>query len=70
MTFSSGKGCQSGLVSNDIGLGEPFLRAIDKGLANADWDRAVSSLLKRFRPGASQTRAFGALQRNQLVRHP
>ena len=45
---------------NDIGLGEPFLRAIDKGLARSRIGIVLvtPALLKRLPAAASQTRSF------------
>lgn len=65
-----GQGVSVWFIENDIGLGEPFLRAIDKGLAKSRIGIVLvtPSLLKRLPSGGVADRELSVLlQRDQLV---
>lgn len=65
-----GQGVSVWFSENDIGLGEPFLRAIDKGLAKSRIGIVLvtPSLLKRLPSGGVADKELSVLlQRDQLV---
>ena len=65
-----GQGVSVWFSENDIGLGEPFLRAIDKGLAKSRIGIVLvtPALLKRLPSGGVADKELSALlQRDQLV---
>jgi TIR domain len=65
-----GQGVSVWFSENDIGLGEPFLRAIDKGLAKSRIGIVLvtPSLLKRLPSGGIADKELSVLlQRDQLV---
>lgn len=68
--FLVGQGVSVWFSENDIGLGEPFLRAIDKGLAKSRIGIVLvtPSLLKRLPSGGVADKELSVLlQRDQLV---